>query len=186
MSFSVVLDTCAIYPAHLRDTLLRLAEFGLYRVLWSEHILDELERNLTGNGLNPESVTHLITEMEGAFADASITGYEPLIPVLTCDPKDRHVLAAAVRANADAIITFNEVDFPPDSVDPYNIDVIHPEAFLLDLLDLSPTQVVEALHQQAAANKSAPNALNPLLDALAKAGAAGFADKVRLRAMSSP
>jgi hypothetical protein len=48
--FAVVLDTCVIYPAHLRDTLLRQAERGLFRVLWSDEILDELQRNLVARG----------------------------------------------------------------------------------------------------------------------------------------
>lgn len=183
MSFSVVLDTCAIYPAHLRDTLLRFAELDLYRVLWSDDILDELRRNLIKNGIAPSAVSHLITEMEGAFADASVTGYQSLINVMTCDAKDRHVLAAAVRANAAAIITFNESDFPPASVDPFGVDVIHPDAFLLDLLDLSPRRVMGALKQQAASNKAAPRTLASLLDALATAGAPGFADEVRRRTL---
>ena len=34
MTFAVVLDTCVLYPAHLRDSLLRLTESGLYRALW--------------------------------------------------------------------------------------------------------------------------------------------------------
>lgn len=128
MPFTVVLDTCVIYPAHLRDTLLRLAERGLYRTLWSGDILDELHRNLLEDGLNANSVDRLLTEMRRAFPDAEIGGYQSLIEGLTCDPKDRHMLAAAVRADAAAIVTFNIRDFPAVSVDPFEIDVIDPDS----------------------------------------------------------
>ena len=61
----------------------------------------------------------LIRQMTEAFSDAEVTGYRSLIEGLTCDPKDRHVLAAAVRADAGAIVTFNTTDFPPESTEPY-------------------------------------------------------------------
>lgn len=67
---AVVLDTCVFYPAHLRDTLLRLAERGLYRALWSAGIVDELHRNLVEDGRNAVSVDRLIAEMAAAFPDS--------------------------------------------------------------------------------------------------------------------
>lgn len=181
MPFAVVLDTCVLYPAHLRDTLLRQAERGLYRVLWSADILDELERNLVEAGIGVDSVRRLVVEMRRAFPDAEVSGYRSLIDGLTCDPKDRHVLAAAVRADAAAIVTFNIDDFPPASVDPFEIDVIDPDRFLLDQLDLAPSAVIEELEQQAVANRRDPKTLSGLLDALARAGAPAFADEVRRR-----
>ena len=87
--------------------------------------------------------------MQGAFPDAEVTGHRPLIDLMTCDSKDRHVLAAAARSNAAAIATFNLVDFPGPSVDPYEVDVIHPANFLLDLLDLAPSIVITGLEEQA-------------------------------------
>lgn len=63
MPFAVVLDTCVVYPAHLRDTLLRLAERGLYRALWSPDIIEELHRNLVGAGIDTRLVDKLIAEM---------------------------------------------------------------------------------------------------------------------------
>jgi len=179
VAFTVVLDTCVLYPAHLRDTLLRLTERGLYRALWSDDIVEELRRNLVEADIAPASVDHLISEMQSAFPDAKATGYKALIEAMTCDPKDRHVLAAAVCADAAAIVTFNESDFPPDSVDPFEIDVVHPDAFLLDLLDLSPRLVIDDLEEQAAANRREPRTIAALLDTLARAGAPGFADEVR-------
>jgi predicted nucleic acid-binding protein len=151
--FAVVLDTCVLYPAHLRDTLVRLAERGLYRPLWSSDIIDERHRNLVG--LISETVAdRLIGVMAHAFPDASVSGYHALIDGLSCDPKDRHVLAAAVRADAAAIVTFNLVDFPDESVAPFVLEVLHPDAFLLDQLDLAPRVVIDELKMQAAANRS--------------------------------
>ena len=181
MPFAVVLDTCVVYPAHLRDTLLRLAERGLYRALWSPDIIEELHRNLVEAGIDVRLVDNLVAEMGGAFPDAEVTGYCSLLEGLTCDPKDRHVLAAAVRANASGIVTFNLDDFRAASVEPFEIEVIHPDTFLLDQLDLAPVEVIDELARQAAANRREPKTLPSILDALAKAGVPSFADEVRRR-----
>lgn len=178
MPFRVVLDTCALYPANLRDTLLRLAERELYQPVWSEDILDELRRSLAKASINLKSIAHLISEMKIAFPHASTTEYQELIQVMTCDPKDRHVLAVAVHANAAAIVTFNTRDFPAPSVAPYNIDVIDTQDFLLDLLDLAPRIVLDELNQQVEANQKHPKSVPTLLGLLAKSGLAKFADEV--------
>ncbi|MCU1437881.1 MAG: hypothetical protein JWP66_968 [Naasia sp.] len=181
MPFAVVLDTCVLYPAHLRDTLLRITERGLYRALWSADIVEELRRNLVDDGIDRDAVNHLVDEMVAAFPDAAVSGYQSLIDGLTCHPKDRHVLAAAVRGGAAAIVTFNTKDFPAPSVDPYEVEVIHADIFLLDLLDLAPGAVIDELERQAMANRREPKSLAGLLDALARAGAPSFADEIRRR-----
>ncbi|MDE0268185.1 MAG: PIN domain-containing protein [Acidimicrobiaceae bacterium] len=181
MSFEVVLDTCTLYPAHLRDTLLRLAERGFYRPLWTDDILKELHRSLLTANIPVESVDRLLVEMRSAFCDAKVEGYHSLIDSMTCHPKDRHVLAAAVRSKAAAIITFNRADFPAESTSPFDIEIIHPDIFLLDLLDLAPSTVLHELHRQAAANRWTPTTLQELCDALAKAGVPEFAAEVALR-----
>ena len=53
--------------------------------------------------------------MESAFESAMVRGHERLTDSMTCHPKDRHVLAAAVHADAGAVATFNVRDFPEDS-----------------------------------------------------------------------
>ncbi|SEF54068.1 Predicted nucleic acid-binding protein, contains PIN domain [Nonomuraea solani] len=131
MTYSVVLDTRVLYPAYLRDTLLRLAEAGLFRPLWSADILDELDRNLIRAGIPAQVVRRLVAEMRLAFEDAEVIGYQPLIPTVTCDEKDRHVLAAGVCVGANALVTFNAKDFPADSREPYDIELLTPDIFLL-------------------------------------------------------
>lgn len=97
--FSVVLDTCVLHPTYLRDTLLRLSAAGLYRPLWPADILDELVRNLP-ESVTPDAAEGLVRAMRDAFPDATVTGYEELVDAMTNDPEDRHVLAAAARADA--------------------------------------------------------------------------------------
>jgi hypothetical protein len=41
--YTAVLDACALVPIALADTLLRIAEKGLYRPLWSDRILTEAQ-----------------------------------------------------------------------------------------------------------------------------------------------
>lgn len=86
MAYSAVLDTCVLYPAYLRDTLLRLALAGTYRPLWSMHILDELQDNVAYVA-GPEKAERIVTLMRENFEDAEVTGYEPLIGAMTNHPK---------------------------------------------------------------------------------------------------
>lgn len=108
MAFPVFLDTCALYPATLADLLLRVAERGAYRPHWSADVLSELERNLAKiPSVTEEAARRRVSAMGMAFPDAAVTGYQSLIDGMTCDPKDRHVLAAAVHSDCQLIVTFN-------------------------------------------------------------------------------
>lgn len=178
MAFKAVLDTCALYPAHLRDTLLRLAERHLYIAMWSDGILEELRGSLTRTGVASDSVERLLAAMRTAFPDSEVQGYEALIDAMECDPKDRHVLAAAVRSDAAALVTFNTSDFPAESTEQFAIEVVEPGEFLLDLLGLDPETLITELEAQAAANRVNPKTLSELLRALALAGVPTFASEV--------
>lgn len=125
--FSVVLDACVFYPANL-DTLLRMAAAEMYRPLRTATILDELLANLPET-MAPAARQALRDAMVESFPDADVIGHEALVPSMTNDPKDRHVLAAAVRASASASATFNLDDFPNSST-PYDLEVLHPDEFL--------------------------------------------------------
>jgi hypothetical protein len=70
---------------------------------------------------------------------------------MTNDPKDHHVLAAAVRCGADAIITDNVRHFPMSSVEAYDLDVLTPDDFLANQFYLNCELLIEKLEAQAAA-----------------------------------
>jgi hypothetical protein len=58
--------------------------------------------------------------MDRATRDAVVNGYEKLIPSLTLpDPKDRHILAAAIVGRCDVIVTQNLRDFPEEALSPF-------------------------------------------------------------------
>ncbi|HEY9329030.1 MAG TPA: PIN domain-containing protein [Streptomyces sp.] len=176
----VVLDTCVLFPNYLRDTLLRMAEAELYEPLWSAEILEELRRNIADK-VSAEKAKALVETMAGAFPDSLVTGYGKLIPAMTNDPKDRHVLAAAVRGQAHAVVTLNVRDFPADAADPHEIEVLRPDDFLLDLLDLAPVDVFAVLRAQAQSYKREPRDVHGLLDRLAAGGAPQFTAEFRRR-----
>lgn len=178
-TFPAFVDTNVLFGFHLNDVLLGLAERGLFRPLWSEKILEELSRNLIQHGVPEASVRRRVTAMSRAFPDAMVSGFEDLIERMTNDPKDRHVLAAAVRANCEVLVTFNLEDFPDDSVDGYDIEVVHPDKFLLDQLDLYPGPTVGVLHQLIEDYSSPTLEMEDLLLRLANAGVPDFASSVR-------
>lgn len=107
-SFVVVLDACVLIPAALRDLLLRAALADFCRIQWTEDILEEVERNLISDiRLSEEKAQRLLSMMRKIFPDAMITSHRLLINAMPNDPKDRHVLAAAVACKAQVIVTNN-------------------------------------------------------------------------------
>ncbi len=131
-----VLDACVLLPASLRDTLLRLAETPrLYIPKWSGQIWAEVTRNLESRRkLSPEKIAHLTKQIQLHFPEAQVQGYEKFMGRMTNHPKDRHVVAAAVRANAQVIVTSNLKDFPPSSLAEWEIEAPAPGPISADSL----------------------------------------------------
>ncbi len=149
--YPVVLDACVILPMPLADTLLRMAETPrLYIPKWSDDILGEMSRNLAIKfNKTEQQVSRRENALRQFFPEALVSGYQNLIPVMTNDEKDRHVLAACVVSGAKLIITYNQKHFPPDSLEPYEIRCCGPSTFLTNLSDLQPGIVAQKLTEQA-------------------------------------
>ena len=102
--------------------------------------------------------------MNEAVRDCMVTGYEDLIESLSLpDPDDRHVLAAAIRADAEVIVTFNLKDFPNNVLSSYNIEALHPDDFLLTLFDAAPGPVCAAVKRQRESLRNPPKTAEELL-----------------------
>jgi predicted nucleic acid-binding protein len=151
--YLAVLDACVLVPAGLRDTLLRLAETPrLYIPKWSEEIFSEVGRSLRNKlGKSEDQVRHLEGELRKAFPEAWVTGCKQLEPSLSNHPKDRHVLAAAIRCNAQTIVTFNLRHFPAGSLAEYDVEAIHPDEFLVNQFHLDDALVTTKFTEQASA-----------------------------------
>jgi predicted nucleic acid-binding protein len=164
--FIVVLDANVLFPFTLRDTLLRAAALHFYQVRWSAQILNEMTRNLVATGtMTQDKADRLRTIMERVFPEAEVTGYESLIASMPNHEKDRHVVAAAVKAGAQVVTTANLKDFAEL---PAGIQAQSPDEFLGNLFDLDPAGFVGMLREQAADLDRPPVSFEQLLERLAK------------------
>jgi len=173
VAFVVIYDVCVLYPAQLRDLLIRIANSGIVRARWSEQILDECFRNIKKNrpDLSDAVLARTRTLMCEAVPDCLVTRYEHLVDGLNLpDPNDRHVLAAAIRANAQALVTFNFKDFPDHVLARYDMETKHPDEFVLDSIDIAPGAVVKCVTDQAVALRNPAMLVPELLDSLRRAG----------------
>lgn len=174
-SFVAVYDACVLYPAPLRDLLLHLALTDLFRARWTDRIHDEWIRSVLAAraDLMAAQLARTRSLMDTAIPDAVVTGYEGLIDQVTLpDPDDRHVVAAAIRAHAGVIVTYNLKDFPPDSLRPYEIEAQHPDEFVMHLLDLAPGAVYAAVRDQRQTLRNPPRSVSELLDTFRALGLA--------------
>lgn len=148
--FKVVLDACVLYPAPIRDILLSLASEGLFKAKWSDIIQEEWLRNLLKNrtDLKKVQLNKTIKAMNLAFPDANVDGFEDLIPSIKIpDKNDRHVVACAIRCNADLIVTFNVKDFPKKELSKYDLEIQKPDELISNLFDINPMLACKAFNK---------------------------------------
>jgi len=149
--FRVFIDSCVLANFGVCDLLLRLSERPRLIVPhWSREVLDEVRRTqiekLKWEERLADSFRH---EIERAFPTSIVEGYENLIPVLTNEEKDRHVLAAAIRGDCSLIVTFNLKHFPQEALGVWSITASHPQDYLSVLYEMEPKHVIACLGEIA-------------------------------------
>lgn len=167
-----LLDANVLYPARLRDLLIRLDVAGLYQARWSDRILDECFRNVIEHrpDLNPERLARTRRFMTAALPAAMIIGYEDSVDDYDLpDPNDRHVLAAAVATKATVLVTNNLDDFPAAKI-PKRLKVVSPDKFVLALATNDLDVVAEVVELQAAELTNPPMTTSQVLDGLDEIG----------------
>lgn len=159
-------DACVLYPAPIRDLLMWLALTGMFRARWTNLIHEEWIRNVLADrgDLTREQLERTRDLMNRAVPDCLVEGYEDLVAGLAFpDADDRHVLAAAIRAGAGVIVTFNLKDFPRDALQPHGVEAQHPDEFIGHLIDLDANAVCAAVQRQRGSLKRPPKSVEEFL-----------------------
>jgi len=165
LPYKALLDANVLHPMVLCDLLMRLSHRGLYRALWSRHILEETKRSILRRraDLSDDILQRRMDAMNEALPDAQVVGYDNLLLSLPALGEDAHVLAAAIVGGADVIVTQNTRDFPEPTLAPYRIAVQTPDEFLVDQWWLSPGDVRSAIDSQAAGTSRPPLSVRDVL-----------------------
>lgn len=164
--FTVLFDACVLYPAPVRDILLQLASKGLFRGRWTKQIQDEWIRNLLQNrpDLKESQLERTRVMMNDSVLDCLVVDYEELISGLSLpDPEDCHVLAAAIKSQAQIIVTYNIKDFPSETLQKFDIETQHPDTFLRYQLDLNLSTFLSCIKTIRARLKTPPVTANQYL-----------------------
>lgn len=178
----VLFDACVLFPFHLRNLLVHLAQTDMFRAKWTEQILDECFKSIQRQypGLNPKNLQKTRTLMGEAIADALVDGYQELIPGLHLpDPGDRHVLAAGICCRAQTIVTSNLKDFPAEVCAPYGLQIQSPDVFVLQLIEKEPHLVWHILMGMTRDLKHPPLSLPDLFAHFERTGLTGTALALR-------
>ncbi len=131
-----VIDACVLVPTLTRALVLEVARAGLIAPVWSPGILEEWRHAAARSGeIEAAAVEAEIALMRARWPGAEVTPDPALIAAQTLpDPDDRHVLAAAVAAQADQLLTFNSKDFPLRVLAAQGVLRRHPDTFLIEAL----------------------------------------------------
>lgn len=163
------LDANVLYVSLLRDLILRLAVEGVCHVFWSADVQNEWKRHLVKAGYAEQVILRTQQRMNTVFPAAQVQDYEELmVQIELPDPQDHHVLAVAIQAKAQWLVTFNLKDFPAEVTELYQIQVVHPDQALIQLMEQASEGFSKALDKLIAALKAPPMTKEDIAQALAK------------------
>lgn len=143
-----------LYAEPVRSVLLWIAALGGFTPLWTERILAEVEKNLLeAQRLSSSQWERLRAAMTAAFPDAMLDQgpVDAIEGDMSNDPKDRHVLAAAVAHDAGLVVTNNLRHFKGSDLERFGVRALSADQLLCELLSMAPNLVCSALESQAAA-----------------------------------
>jgi hypothetical protein len=160
------LDANVIRGQLTTDIMMSLAYERLFRPQWSEQVMDEARRNRPP-GITEAAIDSRFAQMNKVFPTAMTSGYEPLMPEMQADEKDKHVLAAAVHGGSQVLVTENVKDFHPPGSGHNAMRVQRTSEFLNRLLREDPTRVIGAMNKLVARNRHDPRTMSALIDKMA-------------------
>lgn len=175
--FTADLDTNVVFPIEIRDLLFWFAFHELFTPKWSKHIFDEWDSVMKRKGVPEEERVKRVAQANFAFPDAMVNNYESLIDSLKLpDANDRHVLAAAIKTNANVIVTNNLEDFPEEYLASFGLCAKGADDFLTDTIDLNPETATKAFREMVLHRRNPEMDEYEVLDALRRNGLKDSAD----------
>lgn len=171
--YTAFLDANVLHPGFLRAALLWFSDARLLRPVWSKDVLTEWRRSVLRrhSDLTEEQLDRLQATFTKHFPDAQIEGYEPFIQAITLpDADDRHVLAAAIVGRCNGIVTANTKHFPTDVVGNFGIEVVHPDDFIVNIIDLDEKKAVGACKRHREAMSASAPTPDEYLDRFERCG----------------
>jgi predicted nucleic acid-binding protein len=171
VKIKALLDACVLYPMTVRDLLLTFADEELFKPFWSEEIQKEWKRNLLLNrpDLDPRRVEQTSLAMDEFFPDASVEDWQTFSNQISLpDKDDHHVLAAAIKCEADYLVTSNLKDFPTEFLEKFNIKPIHPDEFCSMLIQLNQRPAIKAFLKMVGRLKNPSRSISDVLATLTK------------------
>ncbi|MHB8463527.1 MAG: PIN domain-containing protein [Acidimicrobiales bacterium] len=174
----VFVDTATLYPISLADLVLRLAELGMFELLWSDHLLDEVQEVMVRKkGLTVESARYFCACIRRTFPEGRVAPeeYLPLVASRTGPDPDDHVhSAAAVAGAATVVLSADKTGYPRADIAPARRR--DPDAFLRELIRRYPREVIGVIDSMGAALRE-PLTRDQVLNRLAAAGVPRLAER---------
>ena len=188
-----VLDSCVLYPPGLRNLFMWLAVEELFMPKWTAKIHEEWMENALEDDAKKNFPPRLeraklerTRELMDRHAPRSlVTDYEHWIPTLALpDADDRHILAAAIEAGAESIVTFNHRHFPATALAPYGVEAVKPDDFLCALFDEQPDSFMSAVNALLASLKNPPMSVEILCQGYLKLGLTHLVQRIQAHSVS--
>jgi hypothetical protein len=168
-NFTVIYDANVLFGSFRRSVMIYLAQAGIFRAKWTRHIHDEWMSSLTKKyrDIPPEKIERIRSLIDAAVPDCLVHGYERIIEGLDLpDPKDRHVLAAAIKAGAQVIVTTNLIHFPASALHEFDIEAQHPDDFILFQKEENLPAVIQQLQVCRTQFKNPPLSIDAFIEKL--------------------
>jgi hypothetical protein len=168
-NFTVIYDANIFFGAFRRTVMMHLAQAGIFRARWTEDIHTEWMTRLKEQrpDLEIEKLQKTRGYIDSAVPDCLVRNYRAIAKGLELpDENDRHVLAAAIKAAAQVIVTCNVRDFPSEILKEYEIDAQHPDDFILYQKEENPSLVTEKLRRCRAEFKNPPCSVEEFIQRL--------------------
>ena len=179
-----LLDANLFVPTWIIDPLLSLAEAGLCEPAWSARVMDFRPQAVgPGSVLCDRRMWFVVASLFSSPVDVRARGFLDAIcrafpmamaedwerfepDVNLSDPNDGHVVAAARRAGAETIVTFNLKDFPADELSRYGLHAQSPDVFLTSVFDAHPEEAMDAMRRLVSSKRHPPRTMSEEIEHL--------------------